>query len=702
MTDSERIKMLTEELTKAADSYYNTGMEIMSNYEYDAKFDELKALEKQYGITDGFTSKVGFMAKSDGLKEVRHEYEAKSLDKTKDVDKLVKTQNDASHQYVCLSWKLDGSTVQLTYDQGRLVSAVTRGNGEYGQDITQNARYIAGIPLLVNYMDKMTVRGEALMSYAEFNRLNTDGQYANARNLANATITVKNTDILKERKVEFKAFELVHFDDRDAREIPGYHDRLSFLDKLGFDTVPRERVRVSELKDKIKEWSEDDRIKALGYPVDGLVVANDDADYANALQGTGHHPNAIKGMAFKWKDETEETFLRDIQWQVGRTGVLTPVAVFDTVELEGTKVNKASLHNVSYIMNKDLRIGDKISVYKANKIIPQVEDNLSRDSMDRNPFPYMVPDKCPCCKADTKKAENDGIITLECSNRECPARDLQRYVHMFEKDGLNIEGLAENTISLLLSEGYLKTPADIFTLKDRRQELTDEGLFGEKSVDNLIKSIEKARTTDFNHFLYSQGIDGFGKGQIKVLKEYLENEIRKSGREMTVMEKFEEICVRDKTIPFRNVEPVDWTVIDGIGDVLSYNLNKWIEGQYTKYNSDCDRLLSVLSFKDEPVKMIDGASRNDNIADKTFVITGSLENFRNRDELVAEIEKLGGKVSGSVSSRTDYLINNDVNSTSGKNKKANELGVRIISEMDFLDMANITDKAEHEEEDMER
>lgn len=702
MDDLQRIKELTEELTKAADSYYNTGIELMSNYEYDAKFDELQELEEKYGITDGFTSRVGSDEKID-RPEIKHEYEAKSLGKTKKIEDVLSQHKDPNHQYVCLSWKLDGSTIQLTYDKGKLQLGATRGNGEVGYDITDNTPFIKGIPQTIPFQGKLTVRGEALMSYAEFERLNTDNTYANARNLANATISVKDKSIIQNREILFKAFKLVHSD--PPIDISSFSAQLDHLNKdLGFDVVEHKRVHVKDLPKAMEEWSTEEELERIGVPVDGLVIAGDDTEYTKNLVGTNHHPNKTEGMAFKWQDETAKTTITNITWQVGRTGVITPVAIFNPVKLEGTTVSRATLNNVSYILNKDLRIGDEITVFKANKIIPQVEKNLSRNNPDRykatennKQYIYNIPYKCPCCQKPTHIKENkeSNIITLNCENEKCPARNLQKYDHMFSKDGLNIEGLAINTIEMLLNEGYLNNPSDIYSLKDKRDELIDKGLFGEKSMDNLLKSIEKSKQTDFQHYMYSQGIPGFGKGQIKVLKAYLEDLIKDEQKPQTIYEKFHSMFEEDLwkinkdengISRFGQFKMVDWTVIDGIGQKLSDNLNNWWHNQMKNNTMEFASMQKELVFTDK-VTDFTKASFDNQINGKTFCITGSLESFENRDKAFEFITQNGGKTSTSVSAKTDYLVNNDINSTSSKNAKAKSLNIPIITEKELISMA---------------
>lgn len=701
----DRMNALKKELIKASADYYN-GIESMSNFEYDKKFDELKVLEEDLRIKDRFTDKVG--SKTDKLNKVTHEYQAKSLGKTKSVDELIKEQSKnplGDKGYSCLSWKLDGLTVQLTYNNGRLILASTRGDGLVGQDITLNAKRIKGIPPTIAYKGKMVVRGEAIMSYENFDKVNVDGQFANPRNLASATVTALDPELLKEREINFKAFELVRAEDYEETDRysnvsvhsgkwlnNSYSSALDYLADNGFDVVEHKRIKIEDIKTYIEEWSKPERIKALGLPVDGLVICNDNRELVKDMPDTEHHPNLTKGMAFKWADETVQTTLRAIEWSASRTGLLNPVAVFDTVDLCGTKVSRASVHNLSVMEGLDLKIGDRISVFKANMIIPQIAENLDKGK-DINVKIHKP--NCPCCKTQSIIKDNKGIKTVECPNEECPAKTLGKFTHFVSKHGMNIEGLSENTLDFMLNKGYIRTFEDLYTLKDDNgliEHLKNEEGFGDKSVDNLLKSIEKSRKTNFEHFMYAVGIEGFGRGQIKVLKDYIEqnydnelSEYHNENGEYDLM----------ATLVMMKADNYDFTKIDGIGNVLADNLCNFIDQYLIKPYENCldynDKqcvvvnVLKELQFEDTH-KVINKDLVNNNINGKTFVITGSLNNYANRDELVKEIELNGGKVASSVSAKTDYLINNDVNSTSSKNKKANDLGIPIISETDYINL----------------
>ena len=671
MDTMDRIKALQEELQQAADSYYNSGIELMSNKEYDAKFDELRMLEQQAGITDGFTSKVGSSV-TGKLSKVTHQYEAKSLGKTKDIDELIAVhQNYPDHAYCCLSWKLDGSTVQLTYKGGNLVLAATRGDGHTGQDITKNAKYIEGIPQKIRFKGELVVRGEALMSYEEFDRLNTDGQYANPRNLANATITALDESLLKERHCTFKAFELVSAPEEDLQCLGSFSNRLTYLGTYGFGVVTHERVPLNELKAEIALWSKEETIKALGYPVDGLVIANDDTAFTKNLTGTEHHPHLAKGMAFKWKDETAETVLRDIEWSPSRTGLLNPVAVFDTVDLCGTKVSRASLHNVSYVDALNLKIGDRITVYKANMIIPQIDENLDKDKEGLSLTHNVT---CPCCKtkAELRLNYESGTKVMICPNEACPEKELGRLTHFVSKHGMNIEGLSEKTLKQLMDAGLVKEPADLYELKNDEYSLITLDGMQEKSMRNLLNAIDKSERPDFSHFMYACGIPNFGRGQIKVLKSYIDSVY---GDDMNYLQALTDM--------YRN--EFDFTSIDGIGSVLAGTLDKWIGEELLDNGSRTSRLLECLDLSGMTIQPVIREGLDNAISGKSFCITGSLENFSNRDACVEFIESKGGKFVSGVSQKTDYLVNNDITSTSGKNKKAKELGVPIITEKQLIE-----------------
>ena len=702
MAEKERMEELRKELKKASEDYYN-GTESMSNFEYDAKFDELKELEGKYGKEgENFTDTVGAEVEASGaLPKVHHEFEAKSLGKTKQVSELIKEQSkteDGKNGYTCLSWKLDGCTCQLTYDNGELILAATRGDGLVGQNITKNAGYIEGIPGTIPFKGRLTVRGEALMSYTEFDRLNTDGQYANPRNLASATITALDAELLTQRHINFKAFELVNIDAKGMDISGSFTERLDWLRSQGFDVVDHEKVQLSDLERHISRWSEPANINALGFPVDGLVAVFDDTQKTEKLAGTGHHPSLTKAMAFKWQDEAMETVLRRIEWSPSRTGLLNPVAVFDTIDLCGTKVSRASLHNVSYIEGLNLKVGDRITVYKANMIIPQVAENLDRNKEQI----HIHGVECPCCKEEAVVKDNNGTLTMVCENEACLAKELGMFTHFVEKAGMNIDGLSEKTLLTLMENGIITELSDLFKLNedDREAYVAIEGC-GDTSFKKMLYSIKQAAKTDTEHFLYACGIEGISKGQIREIKKFLENNYDGCLSKYQVEDGSYDLI---GLLTNMQMDHFDFTQIDGIGEILAKNLSDFIEKELvepyygTGEGKGYAACLAYLTFTDKPVER----SFFKPFAGKNFVITGALNAFRNRDDAIKCIESYGGKVSGAISKSTDYLINNDINSVSGKNKKAKELGIPIITEEQLARaMGEGFDFLNDEEEDKE-
>lgn len=684
-TKKKEMETLIKALNEASSAYYNGGTSSMSDREWDAMFDQLKKMEEETGVVypNSPTQGVGAPVKVDKLLEVRHEFPARSLDKTKDISVFPKIFGKRAAGMAVVMWKLDGSTIVLTYDDGQLALAATRGNGETGTDITHNAPYIAGIPQKIPYKGHLVVRGEAVMSYKEFERLNNSRpegveEYANPRNLANSTVGMKDSEEMRKRKIQFFAFTLVHMDDQIPDDQDTFMGRLNYLDSLGFDTVYRlYGDSQSDLIDVMNGFS--DAVEQFEYPVDGLVVASDDVRYAEILPGTGRNPDPLVGYALKWQDEIVDTVLRKIEWSLGRTGVITPVAFFDPVELEGTTVSRASVHNVSIMKKYRLRVGDTIGVYKANKIIPQVAVNYTADENHTPTLKYKESHSvhCPCCGMETEShISDDGTTEIEvCVNPKCPAKDVKKFAHFVERDCMNIKGLSEATLQKFLDSGFLHEFADLYHLDRYKDQIVSMEGFGQKSYDNLIDSVEKSRRTSFVPFIHSLGIPNIGKGQAKLFDKEYNGDVEKF---------FVDVFQRH-----------DFTHIEGIGEVLNDNLWKW-GNEYLRYIpfGDChDRVYPFLNLevchllKEVKIQVpkessVDAAP----LAGKTFVITGKLKHFANRDALVAKIEELRGKTSGSVSKNTSYLINNDVESTSGKNKKAKELGVPVISEDEFLEM----------------
>lgn len=693
------MRNLIKKLNDASAAYY-AGEPIMTDHEWDALFDELKAMEdaEGYSLPESPTHHVSGSAVS-SLAKVRHTYPALSLDKTKDVDELVsffKKGEDLSKMPAeVIMWKMDGSTAQLTYENGRLKCAATRGNGEVGSDITHNAPHISGIPLSIPYKGKMVVRGEAVMSYSDFNKLNEsdDGraeQYKNPRNLATASIMLLDSNELKGRNVSFFAFQLVHCD----QDMPALFDRrLSLLEKFKFQTVPHEIVSSPHLKKKLQQWGS--RATEFDYPVDGLVVALNNAAWSDDLPGTGHHPHAYKGYALKWEDESVETTLRDIEWSASRTGLLNPVAVFDPVQLEGTTVSRASIHNLNYIWDKDLKIGDRITVFKANKIIPQIDANLNKTKdwgskvaygLYKLSERYAIPEICPICGHETllNVSLNDkahSTVTLQCDNPDCSAKQVGRFVHFCERDCMNLEGWSRKTIEKFVERGFITEYADFWHLDRYKDQIIAMDGFGERSYQKLVDAAEKARTTSFVPFIHALSIPNIGKGQAKLIYNYF---FDKMSNNENVFDLFTDALKSG----------FDFTDIDGIGSVINESLKDWTDKNLDwTSDSELGRLLdeiTIIQFGrliiQERKTFNTVLNETSSVSGRTFVITGKVNHYKNREELKTLIENLGGKVTGSVTTKTDYLINNDINSMSGKNKKAKSLGIPIISEEDFIQM----------------
>jgi len=647
MDKINRMKELNELLAKAADSYYNTGVEIMSDHEYDELYDELEKLEKETGVilNGSRTQQVGFEVAS-SLAKVKHTSRMLSLDKTKSIDEL--TEWLGGHEGF-LSWKLDGLTLVLTFDNGTLTQAVTRGNGETGEDITMNARHIIGIPAKIPFEGHLVVRGESLMKYKDFERVNSlieDGsKYKNPRNLCVGTVRNLDSKVTAERNINFFAFNLVS---ADGYENNSFAERIQWLNSLGFQTVYGVKVDSSVLAEKVAEFEKD--IVNNEFPSDGLVLMLDDVAYGRSLGETSHAPR--NGMAFKWRDETADTTLREIEWSASRTGLLNPVAIFDPVELEGTTVSRASVHNVSIVKQLKLGIGDTLSIYKANMIIPQVLENKTGSAS------AAIPEVCPICGEKTEiKTSDDDVETLFCTNKDCPAKHIGRFEHFVQRDAMNIVGLSTATIETFVSEGFVKKYSDFYHLDRFREKIVTMEGFGERSYQKMQEAVEASRHTEMSRILYAVGIPNIGRAASRLIcAEYPDvNAIEKLTAE-------------------------ELTAIDGIGEVLANDYVKFFanEDNLTEYHE----LLTELDIA-EP----EAVSEDSPIAGKTFVITGSVNIWKNRNELKAYIESMGGKVSGSVSSKTSYLINNDSQSNSTKNKTAKSLNVPIITEEEFRELA---------------
>jgi DNA ligase (NAD+) len=647
MNKMERMKELGETLRAASRAYYQEDREIMSNFEYDRLYDELEALEKETGIVlaGSPTVTVGYEA-VDELPKERHAFPMLSLDKTKDVQALA---DFAGTHEVLLSWKLDGLTVVLTYEQGTLAKAVTRGNGEIGEVITNNARVFQNVPLSIPHKGTVVLRGEAVIRYSDFERINasiTDeaAKYKNPRNLCSGSVRQLNNAITAERNVYFYAFALVSAEGVDFEN--SREKQFLWLKEQGFDVVEYKKVTGAGVPKAVQEFSE--AIVHNDFPSDGLVSTYEDIAYGQSLGRTAKFPR--DSYAFKWQDELRETTLLEIEWSPSRTGLINPVAIFEPVELEGTTVSRASVHNVSILKGLKLGIGDRITVYKANMIIPQIAENLTGSGN------IKIPDTCPVCGGETKIQKMNDVESLYCMNPDCQAKKIKAFTLFVSRDAMNIDGLSEMTLEKFIGSGFIKEYADLFHLDQHREAIVEMEGFGEKSYENLMASLEKARHTTLPRVVYSLGIPNIGLANAKVLcKEY----------------KYD----LDK---LRAASTEKLSQIPGVGEVIGASVEDYFaDAEHVRWLDDLLKELDIyVEEVDESQLTLDG---------KVFVITGSLEQFGNRNELKNLIETKGGKVTGSVTSKTSFLINNDTMSSSSKNKKAKELGVAIISEQEFLD-----------------
>ena len=653
MDKLERIKELVELLNKAGKSYYSEGQEIMSNYEYDALYDELKKLEEETGcvLSNSPTVNVGYEVLSELPKE-RHDSPMLSLDKTKDREAL---RDWLGEQKGVLSWKLDGLTIVLTYEDGKLSKAVTRGNGEIGEIITNNARVFKNVPVTIPYKGKLVLRGEAIITYSDFNRINEeipemDAKYKNPRNLCSGSVRQLNNKITKERNVNFFAFALVSADNVDFKNSRAY--QFEWLKKQGFEVVEYKMVDRDNIIDTIA-WFEK-TIVNNDFPSAGLVIIYDDIAYGESLGRTAKFPR--NAMAFKWTDETADTVLRQIEWSASRTGLINPVAIFDPVELEGTKVSRASVHNISIMEGLKLGIGDNIRVFKANMIIPQIAANLTESGN------ISVPEVCPVCGQPTRISEVNDVKTLYCDNPECQAKHVKSFALLVSRDALNIDGLSEATLEKFIQKGFIKDKTDIFHLDKFKDEIVAMEGFGEKSYANLIEAVEKAKDTDLVRVLYGLGIDNIGLSTAKIIVKKLK------GDPQAVL----------------SVTAQELTDINGIGEVIAEAFVRYFADE--KKKEEYIRLLGEVRLKE-----IEESQETEELAGKTFVITGNVTHFANRKELKELIERMGGKVTGSVTGNTSYLINNDSMSQSTKNKTAAKLGVPVITEEKFITLAGLED-----------
>lgn len=641
-----RMRELKAILLEAAKAYYQESREIMSNFEYDKQYDELLALEKETGIVlaGSPTQKVGYEILSELPKEA-HESPMLSLDKTKEVADLQAWLGD---QTGLLSWKLDGLTIVLTYRGGELVKAVTRGNGEIGEVITNNARVFTNIPLKISFAGELILRGEAIIKYSDFAKINegiedVDAKYKNPRNLCSGSVRQLNNEITAQRNVNFEAFMLVRAEGMDFGNSRA--KQLEWLRQQGFDVVEYQTVEKDTLPDTVRRFA--DAIQTYDIPSDGLVLLYDDIAYGDSLGRTAKFPR--NSIAFKWADEIRETTLREIEWSPSRTGLINPVAIFDPVELEGSTVSRASVHNISIMEALKLGEGDTITVYKANMIIPQIAENLTRSGK------IQIPGHCPVCQGETKIQQMNDVRSLYCMNPDCQAKKVKSFALLVSRDALNIDGLSEATLEKFIGAGFIHSYADMFHLDRHKDAIVEMEGFGQKSYDNLIASVEKASHTTLPRVIYGLGIAGIGLANAKMLcREF-----------------------RYDFLHMRTAEREELIAVDGIGGVLA---DAWISYFAEENNNEAvDALLAELDIEKEEESQTEAI-----FAGMTFVITGSVEHFANRKELQEVIETRGGKATGSVTAKTTYLINNDVASNSSKNKKAKELGVPILSEEDFL------------------
>ena len=644
-TTLQQMKDLVKKLNQAAKAYYQEDREIMDNREYDALYSKLEQMEKETGIVlaDSPTVNVGYEA-VDALPKETHESPMLSLDKTKDREAL---REFIGEHKTLLSWKMDGLTIVLTYENGQLQKAVTRGNGIIGEVITNNARVFKNIPLKIAYTGRLVLRGEAVITYSDFERINNsledvDARYKNPRNLCSGSVRQLNNQITAERNVRFYAFSLVSAQDEDMHNSREY--QMEWLRSQGFEVVEYRTVTGSTLDAAMDYFSR--AVETNDFPSDGLVALYDDIAYGDSLGSTAKFPR--NAFAFKWADEIRETTLKEIEWSPSRTGLINPIAVFEPVELEGTTVSRASVHNVSIVKELQLGIGDSIQVYKANMIIPQIAENLTRSSN------LTIPDVCPACGHQTEIIKENDVEALYCTNPDCAAKKIKAFTLFVSRDAMNIDGLSEATLEKFIARGFIHNFGDIYEINRYRDEIINMDGFGQKSFDNLLESLEKSRDTTLAKVIYSLGIANIGLANAKVICRHFDDDLE----------------------AIRHADLEEISAIDGIGPVIAGNLVDYFQKE--ENNQKLDQLLCHLRIQKEE------KTGEQIFAGMNFVITGSLNHFSNRSEAKNLIESLGGKVTGSVTKKTAYLINNDQTSGSSKNKKARELGVPILSEEDFL------------------
>ena len=642
----KRIKELVIQLNTYRNAYYNNSKSQISDYEYDNLFDELKQLEDETGVimSNSPTQTVGYEVKSK-LEKVKHSHPMLSLDKTKDVNDLIAF---SSGRDCIVSLKLDGLTILNTYNNSELIQAETRGNGEEGEIVTHNARVFDNLPSSIPYDRKFEIEGEAIITQSDFEKINVNGEYKNSRNLASGSVRQLDSNVTKDRHVRFIAWKIPF-------GVTAYSIGFDIVARYGFEVVPYEKYNSS--KDDIHVIIE--KLKTVarekGYPIDGLVITYDNIEYGKSLGMTGHHPK--HSLAFKFYDEEVTTTLRDVEWTMGKTGILTPTAVFEPVEIEGTTVERASLHNISVmksLYSAQWYEGLQLDVYKANQIIPQVKKAYDPNRICKRRL--FIPEKCPICGGKTSIIKENSSEVLVCCNSECKGKLLGKLSHFVSKNATNIDGLSEQTLEKLVELGWLNSFQDIYRLSEHKDEMSKLDGFGKRSVEKLLNAIEKSRNITLDRFIYALCIPLIGRSASKDIAKFFNNDY----------EKFRKYGIT-----------THYTQIDGFGETMNDSLHQWLRENH---------LMMELLASEFTFEKVEEKSGGVDLSGKTFVITGSLVHYKNRDELVSVIEQLGGKVSGSVSTKTSYLINNDVASISGKNKKAKDLGIPIISEEDFLKM----------------
>lgn len=643
----ERIKYLVDILNQASKAYYSEDKELMSNFEYDKLYDELVALEAETGmvLANSPTVNVGYEAVEELPKE-RHESPMLSLGKTKSRDEL---RDWLQGNPAILSWKLDGLTIVLTYHEGKLAKAVTRGNGEIGEVVTNNARTFKNLPLNISYTGELILRGEAVIGYSDFEMLNAEiaeeeAKYKNPRNLCSGSVRQLNNEITAKRSVQFYAFSLVKADGVDFHN--SKEAQFAFLKEQGFAVVDYLMVQEDNILDAIEDFEK--RIETYDIPSDGLVLSYEDIAYGKSLGRTAKFPR--DSIAFKWADELKETVLKEIEWSASRTGLINPVAIFEPVELEGTTVSRASVHNISIVKALKLGIGDHITVYKANMIIPQIAENLTQsDNLE-------IPEKCPVCGGATTIRQMNEVQSLYCTNEKCAAKRIKAFTLFVSRDAMNIDGLSEATLEKFIEQGFIQEYADLFHLQKYRDTIVNMEGFGEKSYQNLIDSIDNARKTTLPRVIYALGIANIGVANAKMLCKHFDYDLER----------------------MRQADVKSLSTIEGVGEVIAT--------AYVDYMQDAENLQKIDNLlKELQIETPNLDADSQTLSGMIFVITGSLTHYASRNELKEEIELKGGKVTGSVTSKTTCLINNDIASTSSKNKKAKELNVPILSEEDFLE-----------------